>query len=290
MAAADIVQRVKQHLYSFGVGENPVLVQCAADAAESTSGQTIQFDLASGEVARAGVKAGHVLAVNGAATKAASFVFYVLSTSTDTVTALNGHLGAVDAGDTDLDGAILELNPSKSEFLMWIKIQAVLDNMLWPYVWKYNTRSVTTPDLSSYQNEIEAAVYEIESAKQQIGGDWIEIPYELQRNLHTSVSSTGSLVTLGAYDSSTVYLTTREKYELTDTLSDAVEECVAVGAAAMILGADRAATNREASSKDSQFRGQRNPADQLWRDFITLRQGIAEDLSSQVEYFEYLRG
>ena len=290
MAAADIVQRVRQHLYSSGVGESPVIVQCASDAAESVSAPTVSFALASGEVARAGVSAGDVLARIDSTSASNAFVLYVLSVSTDTVTAVNGYLGSTDVADTNLDGALLELNPTKSEWLIWQKIEAVFDNMLWPYVWKYNTRSVATPDLSSYQNEIEAAVYEVESAKQLWGDEWIEIPYELQRNLSTSVSSTGSLLTLGAHDSSTVYLATREKYVSSDTISESLQECVAVGAAAMILGADRAATNREASSKDSQFRGQRNPADQLWRDFITLRQGLSEDLSSQVEYFEYLRG
>ena len=286
MAAADVVAKVRQHVYGNGFGELPAIIQVAADAAETISAPTIAFSLATNEGAK--VNAGDILSVYASSASTGAHELYVLSKATDVVTCINGYNGSPAVAADGLDGALLEQNPLKSEWLMWGKIEAVFDHMLFPYVWKYNTRSLT-PDLSSYQNEIEAAVYEIESAKQQYADVWVEIPYDLQRNLSTSVSSTGNLVTLGAIDGSTVYLVTREKYVSSDTIDDSLAECVALGAGAMIIGADRSATNLEAASKDSQFRGQRNPADSLWRDFLTLRQSIGEDLSSQVEHFEYER-
>ena len=209
--------------------------------------------------------------------------------STDVVTAYMGYQGAPSPTTANvLDGVVFELSPLKSEWLMWQKVEAVINTLLYPQVYKYGTYSVT-PDLSDYQVELNAAVEEIEDAKQSIGGEMISIPFGMQKNLSTSVSSTGVLGELYAIDGSSVYVTTKERYLASDTLPAAVEECVAVGAAALTLGAARSSTDLEASSKDSQFRGQRNPADQLWRDFITLRSSINEDLASQVDWFEYRR-
>lgn len=171
---------------------------------------------------------------------------------------------------------------------MWQKLEAVFSTMLWPEIYKYNQYTVT-PDLSDYQVELNAAVEKIVSAQQSWAGEFVTIPYQMQRNTSTSVSSTGVLGTLYAIDGSSVYLTVKERYLSSDTLPAAVEECVSVGVAAMTLGAARSSTDLESASKDSQFRGQRNPADSLWRDFVTLRSAIAEDLGAEEDWFEYYR-
>lgn len=287
MAAIDLIQRTRAHLYGQGVGEKPVIVQGAADASETVTDPTIVFNVATNEGAK--LNAGDVISVISAADADSAFMLYVLSVATDTVTALMGYLGSPKPTTAnDLDGALFEVNPVKSEWLIWQKVETVVDTMLWPQVYKYNKYTVT-PDLSDYQVELNAAVEEIEGAWQTIGGEFISIPFDMRKNLSTSMSSTGVLGELYAIDGSSVYVTVKERYLASDTLPAAVEECVATGAAALILGADRAATNLEASSKDSQFRGQRNPADQLWRDFITLRSSINEDLASEVDWFEYRR-
>ena len=225
MAASDIVQRVRQHVYGNGFGESPSIIQGASDASETITNPTIAFDVATNEGAK--LAAGDILSTYASTSQATAFELYVLSVSTDTVTAINGYNGSDQSAADELDGMLFELNPFKSEYLIWSKIETVFDNMLWPYVWKYNTQSVTTPDQSSYQNEVPAAIFQIEGAWQQYGPEWVPIAWELQRNLHTSVSSTGSLATLNVFDSSTVYLSTREKYLSSDTLPDSVQEVVA---------------------------------------------------------------
>lgn len=285
MAAVDIIQRVKAHVYGQGAGEKPTIILGAADAAETISAPTIEFDVQSGAL----VRAGDVLSIVGAADADSAYMLYVLSVATNTVTALMGYMGSPSPTTAnDLDGAVFEVNPLKSEWLMWQKAEATATTLMWPAVYKKGTASIT-PDLATGQNEIAATVMEVLSAQQQIGGIWETIPWSLDRDLSTSVSSTGSLISVGAVDSSTVYLKTIERYALSDTMDAAVEECIAVGAAAQVLGAARSSTDLESSSKDSQFRGSRNPADQLWRDFITLRASINDDLAKQVDWFEYHR-
>jgi len=285
MATTDIVQRVKAHVYGQGVGEHPTIILGAADASETGSAPTIAFDVADGTQ----VQAGDVLGVVNAADADSAFVLYVLSVSTNTVTALMGYFGSPSPTTADdLDGAVFEVNPVKSEWLMWQKVETTIDTLLWPVVYKPNTQSIT-PNLATGQNEIAATVMDILGAQQQIAGIWENIPFSLDIDVDTNVSSTGNLVSVGAIDGSTVYLKTIERYAASDTMSSALEECIALGAAAQILGATRSSTDLEASSKDSQFRGSRNPAQQLWQDFITLRSSLNDDLAKQVDWFEYHR-
>ena len=285
MATTDIVQRVKAHVYGQGVGEHPTIILGAADASETVSAPTIAFDVADGTQ----VQAGDILSVVNAADADSAFVLYVLSVSTNTVTALMGYFGSPSPTTADdLDGAVFEVNPVKSEWLMWQKVETTIDTLLWPVVYKPNTQSIT-PNLATGQNEIAATVMDILGAQQQIAGIWENIPFSLDIDVDTNVSSTGNLVSVGAIDGSTVYLKTIERYAASDTMSSALEECIALGAAAQILGATRSSTDLEASSKDSQFRGSRNPAQQLWQDFITLRSSLNDDLAKQVDWFEYHR-
>lgn len=287
MADIDIIQRARATLYGQGVGEKPSIVLAAANANETVTAPKIVFDLDAGSGSSVG--AGDILSVIDAATEAAAYVLYVLSVSTDEVTALMGYFGSPSPTTASvLDGAVFEINPLKTEFLIWNKMQAVFSTMLYPQVYKYATQSIT-PDLSDYQVELPATVEEIEDAKQEIGGEWLPIAWNIQKHVHTDISSTGVLGELYAFDGSKVKLVTRERYTSSDTLSAALEECVATGTAALVLGAARSSTDLEAASKDSQFRGQRNPADELWRDFVSLRASLNEDLSKQVEWFEYYR-
>lgn len=287
MATTDIIQRARAHIYGQGVGEAPTIVLGNANAAESVSAPIITFNVATGEGAK--ITPGDILSVINAASASAAYVLYVTSKSTDAITAYMGYLGAPSPTTANaLDGAVFELNPLKTEFLMWQKLEAVYASMLWPQVYKYNNYTVT-PDLSDYQVELNANVEAIIDAKQAIAGTWISIPFALQKNLSTSVSSTTVLGELYAIDGSSVYVTVKERYLTTDTITGGLEECIAVGVAAMTLGAARSSTDLEASSKDSQFRGQRNPADSLWRDFITLRSSLAEDLGVEEQWFEIYR-
>jgi len=288
MTAATAVLRAKALLYGHGLGEKPTIIQAPAAANETSIGTTVVFDLATAELAK--VEAGDVLSVLGAGTAAASHSVYVLSKNTTSVTVLASYMGspAVDS-DGDLDAAILELNPLKSEHFIWQAVETVYATLLYPDIHKYNTYTIT-PDLSDYQVELNAAVEEIESAFQVVGGERHLIPFGLAKNVHTSVSSTTVMGELYAIDGSSVYITTRERYLEADSTTEAITQCIATGAAALAIGATRSSTDLESAKKDSQFRGQRNPANDLWRDFVTMRSALAEDLASQVDWFEIHRG
>ena len=288
MAIATVVSRVKSILYGHGLGEKPAIVQAPAAANETSIGTTVVFDLATAELAK--VEAGDVLSVLAAATAADAHMMYVLSKDSTSVTALASYMGspAVTA-DGDLDAAFFELDPVVSEHFIYQAVETVFTTLLYPDISKYNTYSIT-PDLSDYQVELNAAVEEIQSAFQIIGGQRHLIPFSVSRNVHTTVSSTGVLGELFAIDGSSVYITTRERYLEADTLTEALTECVATGAAALCIGASRSSTDLESTKKDSQVRGERNPANDLWRDFITLRAALSEDLARDVEWFEIRRG
>jgi len=288
MALIDIIARTKALLYGHGLGEAPTIIQAPAAANETSIGTTVVFDLAAAELAK--VQAGDVLSVLAASTAAASYMVYVLSKDATSVTALASYMGspAVTA-DGNLDSAVFELNPLKSEFLIFQNVETVFKTLLYPEIFKYNTYSIA-PDLSDYQVELNAAVEEIESAFQIIAAERHLIPFSVSKNVHTSISSTTVLGELFAIDASNVFITTRERYVNTDTLPESLDQCIATGAAALTVGATRSSSNLESTKKDSQQRAQRNPANELWRDFITLRTALSEDLAHDVEWFEYRRG
>ncbi len=290
MTAAAVVNRVKSLLYGQGLGEQPTIVQAPAAANETSFGTTVTFALATAE--RAKVGNGDVLSVMNATTAADAYMLYVLSqnVTAGTVTAVTPYFGSptVDA-DGELDDALFELNPLKSEHFLFQAVESVFTTLLYPQIYKYGSYTIT-PDLVHYQVELNAAVMEIEDARQQISSEFVPIGFGLKLNTPTAVSSTTVLGELVAIDGSSVYITTKERYLETDTISEALTECVATGAAALAVGASRSSTDLESAKKDSQMRGQRNPANDLWRDFITLRTALSDDLASQVDWVEIRRG
>ena len=288
MTTLAVVSRVKAILYGHGLGEKPTIVQAPAAANETSIGTTVVFDLATAQLAK--VDAGDVLSVMAAATAADAHMMYVMSKDSTSVTALASYMGspAVTA-DGDLDAVFFELNALKSEWFIYQAVESVFNTLLYPQIYKYGTYTIT-PDLSDYQVELNAAVMEIQDAMQVIGGETMGIGFSVKRNVSTTVSSTTVLGELVAIDGSSVYITTKERYLEADTISEALTECIATGAAALAIGASRSSTDLESVKKDSQVRGQRNPANDLWRDFITLRTALSDDLASQVDWFEIRRG
>ncbi len=234
------------------------------------------------------MSAGDTLSVYGAATATVAHMVYVLSVSTDTVTAVNSYWGSPAVADTSMDSALLELNPLRSEHFIYQAVESVFATLLWPDVLKYGQNSVT-PDLSDYQVEVPAAVENILSAWQIVGGERMSIPFELVSDLHTTLTTTGNLAGMYAIDGSTVYYTTEERYIATDALSEALTQCIATGAAAIALGASISETSLESSRKDSQVRRERNPGQDMWREFITLRSALSDDIARDVDWFEIRR-
>jgi hypothetical protein len=271
MARSDFIARTKTSLYGQGLGEKPSLRPLAAAATVTVTGAQATFILAAGEGAK--VKAGHILSFVSENDETKAYVFYVLSISTDTITAVNGYHGApaIANASSDLDSGILEQNGLRTEFEIHEAVDTVFDTLLWPEAYDFDTATVT-PDVSTGQVDLPAAVQDIDAAWQIIAGSAGTVPFRVFRNLHTTVSANGVLGIFDTFDGSTIYFTYRSKLVIGDETDDeALVWMVATGAAAILLGASVSETQLERSKKDSQNR-QRDIAAVLWRDFLTLRQ------------------
>lgn len=277
MAFSDLIEQTKTVLYGQGLGEKPALVLCAADANEVVTGETLTFDLATGEGVR--IHRGDILS-RRTSDGTDAYCFYVLDVATDTVTALNSYKGAPAAADTNLDGRVLEINPFKTDNEISTAIKTVVARFLYPQVFKLVTHTVTS-DVSDGEAELPATVEDVISAHQIIATKVYPIPFGIQKNLDTSVSSTGVLGYFDFYDNSDTYVTAKEKYLIAD-IDETLEHMVAVGAAAILLGASVAATDLERAKKDSQKRQPESAASVLWRDFLTLKTLFADEISRDV--------
>ena len=278
MALSAIVYRVRSILYGSGLGEKPAIRLAAADAGESVSGQLVTFSLASGEGSK--VKAGNVLAVYDPATEDDAHVVYVTSILTDAITGINGWLGSPAITASDLDSAVLEQNPTWTDFEIFEAIDTCIAHLLWPYVFDVVTATITSPDLSSYQDEVPAEVEEIVSAWQIIGPHKELIPCSRQPwEVHTTVSSTGKLAEFEYINGSTLYYTYRAKFTEADEADTELTHLIALGAASILLGASLTETSLEATKKvNAEAVSQRSSvADRIWRDFITLRSSMSEE-------------
>jgi hypothetical protein len=246
------------------------------------SGSTVTFNVATGEGAK--IKPGHVLSIYGSTDEDDSHALFVLSVSTDAITAVNGFRGSPAVADTNLDGALLEQNPFQLEYQIHKRIDTVFASLLYPSVYQLTTASVT-PDLSDGQVEVPAAVERITEAVQSVGGTWITIPFSVTKDVSTSVSSTGSLGTFDAVNGNTVYYTYMEKVGVTST-DESVIEMVSLGAAALLLGASVS----ENANAESQARP-RNIGQDIWRDFVTVRASFADQIAEDTALgFEIHRG
>ena len=285
MAMTDIVTRVKTLLHGSGLMEKPPIVRVAADASETITNPTIVFNLLSGEGASSGIAAGDILSTMQGSTAALSFIFYVLSVSTDAVTCTSTYMGSTASTASQLDGMLLELNAPRAELLLWNDISAVINGMLWPEVYLYTTESVT-PDLSNMQADLQAGTERIVKAVQVIGGTNLNISHELHKNVATGVASTTVYAELFAIDASTVFVSSMTRVAESSTLNEAYNRMIATGAAAVAVGSMLGGGSLESSSKDSQNRNQKTPRQVFWQDFVALRASIAQDLSHEENWFE----
>ena len=290
MATTDIVQRAKTILYGHGIGEKPVILLAAADAAETSPTALVTFTMAdSNEAAK--TSAGDTLSVFNAATASVAHAVYVTSVSGADVTGINGYLGSPVVADTLLDGALLEILPGGgvSEYIIYQAVESVFTSLLYPDIWERATYSIT-PQLDDFQVELNAAVEDIEDAWQVIGTTRHEVAWSMARDVHTSVSSTTVIAELFAFDSSSVFITTKNRITESSTLTEALTQLVATGAAALAAGGTVHEATLESTGKDNQVRVQRSASRAIWQDFGTLRTALAEDLGKDLDWFEYDRG
>jgi hypothetical protein len=234
----------------------------------------------------ANVSGGDILSVYDPDTEADAHVFYVLSVSSSSVTAVNGYDGgALVSGTTDLDSALFEQNPLATGYEIFEAIDTIIANQLWPWVYDEVTATIASPDITTGQEAVPAEVEEITTAWQIIGPHNVLIPVSRQPYVvHTTLAATGKLAHFDWINASAGYYTYRAKYVEADELDTELTHLIATGAAAILLGASLSETTLESTKKDNvEAVGQRSSAgDRLWRDFLTLRQNMSEELGRRL--------
>lgn len=286
MAIADLHQRVRQIVYGQGLGEKPALRRAAANADESLTGAILTFSVLAGEGAKC--NPGDVLSVY-TTTAADMHVVYILSISTDVITALNGYLGSplvVGSDSGDLDNVVLEQRSLITSFEIDEAIDTVFANFLWDDVYDIVTATIASPNLTHGQEAVAAEVEEVISAWQIIGTEAIgiavdpKIPYEVDSTL----ASTGKLVSFDWINGSTGRYTYRAKYTEADEADTELTHLVALGASALLLSTVLFETTLESTKKDNVLAvEQRGRVSSLiWRDFLTLRQNMSEEQSKRL--------
>lgn len=287
MARSEYVSTVKSILYGAGMGEKPSMIQANTTASETIASGKVTFNLATGEGSK--IRAGDVLSVRADAL-ADAHALYVLSVSTDAVTAVNGYGGSAAVAANDLDSAIFEVNPLATDHEVHKAIDTIFSRMLYPQCFKLSTATYT-PNLATGEIVLNAADMKVISAHQVIGGVSYPIPVGIQRNLHSSVASSGVMGYFDFADSSTVYVTTERKLAIGDETTLDIVRLVSLGSAALLLGAAVSETDLERAKKDSQKRSPESAAQVLWRDFLTLKAQFAEEISRDtVTQFIVYRG
>lgn len=286
MALADIYSRTRSILYGTGLGEKPVFRVSASNANESVSGSLVTFTLNTGEGAKC--KPGQVLSVYDPGTEADAHAVFITSISTDTITGINGYLGSpvvVGADSGDLDDAVFEQNPLATGFEIFEAIDTIVANQLWPWVYDIVHATIASPDLVDGQEAVAAEAEEIIHAHQVIGSTNERIPVErIPLEISTTLASTGKQASFDWINGTTGYYTYRAKFAEADEADTELTHLIAVGAAALLLGAHMVETSIQGTKHDNaEAVGKRQQAGSiLWRDFLTLRQGMSEELSKRL--------
>lgn len=268
-------------MYGQGLGEAPAIRVGGSDASESVSGQRITFGLDTDQGDK--VKPGNVLSVWDPETEADAHVIYVTSISGDVITGVNGYLGSpkVAGSDSgDLDNALFEQNALVTSYEIFEAIDTVVNNMLWPHVYDVVTATIASPDITYGTEALPAEVEYIISAWQKVGGQEYLIPVSRQPYVvHSDLATNSKLATFDWINGSTGYYTYQAKYAEADEADTELTQLIALGAAAVCLGASLSETSLSVTKKDnieaSDRRGQ--VADRVYRDFLTLRQSMQRE-------------
>lgn len=291
MAILDYVNRTRSIMQGYGLGEKPILLQVAADAVNTVSGETVAITLLDGTNSGK-VRAGDILATHEPATEATAWMGYVLSvnSTTDVVTCVNGYEGTTDITNaaTTHDAGVLMLlgegTPSDHQIINAIEV--VENTLLWPHVFKLEFDTETSPSLSTQRVDLDATVEEIDQAWQVVGTERISLPFALEKQA-PSEAAPGTAGVVGVFDlvdNSTIYLSTVRRLVVgTDEATYPwLVELVSLGAAAIVSGFARPETTLALSKQDSRARG-RAPdiGAALWRDFLAVRDSWADDLARE---------
>lgn len=275
LSRSTISSKVKNYLYNTGIGEKPSIRQTSGNS--TVSGDTVTFNMASGEGAK--VRAGQVLSTYGATDTSDAYGFYVLSISTDTITAVNGYEGAAIPNSTSV--GLLEHQAPVTEFRVHQAIDDIIDNYLYPEVFDLIEDEIASPNLTTGQSNADAADERVFRAWQQLGGIWYQIPAKIVKNVDTSMFASGRMIAYDAMHGSAIKYSAVRKVTIANSTDTALEDIIAKGAAALCLEGTEPSTQWEYTKNDARERSQQGPSMGLWSSFYQARRNYSESLSRE---------
>jgi hypothetical protein len=289
MALADYIQRTRNILTGYGLGEKPIILQVAADAVNTVSGDTVAITLLDGTNSGK-VRAGDVLSTYNPATEAAAWAGYVLGVSGSVVTCVNGYEGttAIANAATTHDGSLLYLHGegAPTDHTIANAIQVVENTLLWPHIYKVEFDTEANPSLTTGRVDLDAEVEDLEEAWQFISTERYSIPFKVEKSAPSEAdnSTAGVVAEFGLVDGSTLYLKTLRRMVVgTDEATyPQLVEVVSLGAAAIAAGFSRPETTLATAKTDSRDRGRAPDVGQaMWRDFFAIRDSWADDMARE---------
>ena len=280
MARADTVAKVRSILYGSGLYEKPPLRVLDASGNDSLgSGTTVTLASATAST----VAKGDVLSTT-TGVAASAYAFYVTAADATTITAIPQYMGSPDPSAADLNSAVLEQNPKATEHEIHNAIDTIINSYLWPELFAVASATVT-PNLSTLQAEVPATVRKIMGLWQVNSGRVVPVDFGLERNLHTTLSSTGVLLHAKWMDGTTSYYTYLRKLVEADT-DDWLEDLLAYGATALLIDSSVGNTIVPYRPHPSDVQADLPVAEAMWRSFLTIREQARLDLSREWEQFE----
>ena len=284
LSQSGIVSKAKASIYSSGLGEKPSIRQTTGNS--SVSGDLVTFDMASGQGAK--LREGHVLTSLAATSASDAYSFYVLDVSTDTVTAVNGYDGTAIADATAV--GLLEHNAPVSEYMLFDKVDEIIDGYLYPEIYDIINDSFTA-NLATGEVDADANDEEVLRAWQIVGGRMWQVPARLVDNMPTSQFASGKMIAHDVSVGGTVYYSAVRRVSQANSSGNNLESLIAKGVAALAMETAEASTFWEYAKNDAKERRESSPSQVLWRQFYTAKSLLAEDFSRErVTSFKVNRG
>ena len=229
LTRGDIVKATKARIYNTGLGQKPSIRQATGTAA--VTGDVVVFNVATGEGAK--LRAGHILSAWSSTDADDAYGFYILSLSTDEVTAANGYNGVAIANSATMP-VLLEHQANPTEYMVQTAIDDIINSYLFPEVFDIFLDSFT-PSFASLQSAADADDEEIIRAWQKVGPILYQVPIKLIQNMPTAEFASGKMVTYDVRVSTDVDYSVKRKVSIANSTDPALVGLIAKGAAALCI-------------------------------------------------------
>jgi len=268
-----IASKARERLYGAGLGEKPSIIQSAGGTA-TVVGDIATFALATGK--GASVRDGNTLTAYNP-TSSTDYGFYVLSVSTDTITAINGYDGTAIANGGSVP-ALLEVNAPITGHELLNAIDEIINGYLWPEVFDIVVDSFT-PNQSTFQSNANTLDEKIIRGWQKSGNQVARIPIGLTKNIGTADFASGKMINYDTVSGNDIYYTVLRRVSTANSTALALGGIISKGATALVSENVALDGLWESSRKDAQDRGKRSPSDRFWQSFFKAKSQYSEDLS-----------